>query len=176
MLNELQDRISGEVCSDLSSRIRYATDASVYREMPLGVVFPKDVKDIVEIVRFAKANGISIIPRAAGTSLAGQVVGCGLVMDITRHLNHILEINPQEKYAIVEPLLHWRDVRKQLLRCQLAGLRQHPTARSVFGCRIKRRQRMFFPLFEQGGIPAKMPAVRFGRQNLPRDFRFVKSR
>lgn len=103
MLNELQDRISGEVCSDLSSRIRYATDASVYREMPLGVVFPKDVKDIVEIVRFAKANGISIIPRAAGTSLAGQVVGCGLVMDITRHLNHILEINPQEKYAIVEP-------------------------------------------------------------------------
>lgn len=95
--------ISGEVATDLSSRIRYATDASVYREMPLGVAFPKTADDIAQLLLFAKNEHISVIPRAAGTSLAGQVVGKGLVMDITRHFNHIIEINAKERYAIVEP-------------------------------------------------------------------------
>ncbi len=95
--------LSGEVATDFSTRIRYATDASVYREMPLGVVFPKTIDDIVTVLHYAADNHISVIPRAAGTSLAGQVVGNGLVMDITRYFNHILEINTEEGYAIVEP-------------------------------------------------------------------------
>lgn len=103
MLNELQKKISGEVCNDLATRIQYATDASVYREIPLGVAYPKNIQDIVTIVQFARTHHFSIIPRAAGTSLAGQVVGNGLIMDITRYFNHIIEINVGENYAIVEP-------------------------------------------------------------------------
>ena len=95
--------ISGEIATDLSSRIRYATDASVYREMPVAVVFPKTVDDISKLLAFAKQQHLSVIPRAAGTSLAGQVVGKGIVMDITRYFNRILEINAEERYAIVEP-------------------------------------------------------------------------
>lgn len=95
--------ISGEIATDLSSRIRYATDASVYREMPVAVVFPKNVDDISQLLAFAKQQHLSVIPRAAGTSLAGQVVGKGIVMDVTRHFNHIIEINAEERYAIVEP-------------------------------------------------------------------------
>ena len=95
--------ISGKVATDLSSRIRYATDASVYREMPVGVAFPKSEDDIAQLLLFAKKEHISVIPRAAGTSLAGQVVGKGLVMNLTRHFNRILEINAEERYAVVEP-------------------------------------------------------------------------
>lgn len=95
--------ISGEIATDLASRIRYATDASVYREMPVAVAFPKTVDDIAQLLLFAKKEHLSVIPRAAGTSLAGQVVGEGIVMDITRHFNRILEINAEERYAIVEP-------------------------------------------------------------------------
>lgn len=103
MLKQLQNRISGEVCDDLASRIQYATDASVYREIPLGIAFPKNDDDIIEIIRFAREQHVDIIPRAAGTSLAGQVVGKGLIVDISRHYNHILEINTAEHYAVVEP-------------------------------------------------------------------------
>src|SRR5574344_139688 len=103
MLNELQKKISGEVCNDLATRIQYATDASVYREIPLGVAYPKNIQDIVTIVQFARTHHFSIIPRAAGTSLAGQVVGNGLIMAITPYFNHIIEINAEENYAIVEP-------------------------------------------------------------------------
>src|SRR5574344_2241961 len=103
MLNELQKKISGEVCNDLATRIQYATDASVYREIPLGVAYPKNIQDIVTIVQFARTHHFSIIPRAAGTSLAGQVVGNGLIMAITPYFNHIIEINVGENYAIVEP-------------------------------------------------------------------------
>ena len=102
-LHILSQRIKGEVESDLLHRVIYATDASAYREMPLGVVYPKDASDVKEIVKFARENEVGLIPRAAGTSLAGQVVGDGLVVDISRHMNRILELNVQEKWVRVEP-------------------------------------------------------------------------
>lgn len=102
-LHILSRRIKGEVESDLLHRVIYATDASAYREMPLGVVYPKDASDVKEIVKFARENEVGLIPRAAGTSLAGQVVGDGLVVDISRHMNRILELNVQEKWVRVEP-------------------------------------------------------------------------
>lgn len=86
--------IHGEVRTDLLHRILYSTDASAYRETPLAVAFPKDETDVQEIVRYASRNHINLIPRAGGTSLAGQVVGKGLVVDISKYMNHILEINP----------------------------------------------------------------------------------
>jgi len=81
----------------------YATDASDYKEVPLAVAYPKHEADIRELVRFASENKISLIPRTAGTSLAGQVVGKGIVVDMSRHMTGILEINEQEGWVRVEP-------------------------------------------------------------------------
>jgi FAD/FMN-containing dehydrogenase/Fe-S oxidoreductase len=81
----------------------YSTDASDYRERPLAVVYPAHENDIRELVRFASKHHISLIPRTAGTSLAGQVVGSGLVVDMSRHMNNILEVNEKERWVRVEP-------------------------------------------------------------------------
>lgn len=86
-----------------AERILYATDASVYQEMPVAVALPKSVPDIKRLVRFAQINGVGLIPRAAGTSLAGQVVGSGIVVDISKHFGQILELNTQERWVRVQP-------------------------------------------------------------------------
>ncbi len=95
--------LEGELETDALHRILFATDASVYREVPRAVVFPRSEADIVACVRFAGRYGVPITPRAGGTSLAGQAVGNGMVVDISRHLRKIIEINAEEGYAIVEP-------------------------------------------------------------------------
>jgi len=92
-----------EIKEDLLHRVLYATDASAYREMPLGVFYPKNRRDLVDIVAYASINGFSLIPRTAGTSIAGQVVGSGIVVDMSRYMTRILEINPQLGWARVEP-------------------------------------------------------------------------
>lgn len=102
-LKDLAIRIKGELETDSLHQIIYATDASAYREMPLGVVYPRDEGDVVEVVRYAKERHLNLIPRAGGTSLAGQVVGSGLVMDISRHMKRILEINAEERWVRVQP-------------------------------------------------------------------------
>lgn len=81
----------------------YATDASAYREMPLGVAYPEGDADIVELIRMAREMHTHLIPRAGGTSIAGQVVGSGIVVDVSRHMNSILEINAGERWARVQP-------------------------------------------------------------------------
>lgn len=89
--------------TDSLHKIAYSTDASVYREVPYAVAYPETVEDIQELIHLAKEKGTHVIPRAGGTSIAGQVVGSGIVVDISKHWNHILEINEQEKWARVEP-------------------------------------------------------------------------
>lgn len=91
------------VFADSLSKILYSTDASAYREVPYGVCYPKNKNDLKEAIKLASKEGITIIPRTAGTSLAGQVVGSGLVVDMSRYMNSILEIEPNEKFAWVEP-------------------------------------------------------------------------
>ncbi|HZY82288.1 MAG TPA: FAD-linked oxidase C-terminal domain-containing protein [Cyclobacteriaceae bacterium] len=81
----------------------YATDASAYREIPLAVVLPKTDNDIVKLIHFAKKNKTSLIPRAGGTSLAGQVVGGGIVVDISKYFNKVFEINKEQRYVWVQP-------------------------------------------------------------------------
>lgn len=95
--------LRGEFYTGQAMRAIYATDASAYREMPLAVALPKGTADIQKLVSFAKENQTSLIPRAAGTSLAGQVVGGGIVVDISKHFNKILEINTDEGWVWVEP-------------------------------------------------------------------------
>ncbi len=101
--DKLRKNFEGDILLDELSKIIYATDASVYREKPLAVVLPKTKNDVKLIVKFALENNISIIPRAAGTSLAGQVVGGGIVVDISKYMDKILELNTEEKWVKVQP-------------------------------------------------------------------------
>jgi len=110
----LAKSISGDLFTDNTTRTLYATDASAYRELPLAVAIPKTVEDIIKLVKFAKENGTSIIPRTAGTSLAGQVVGDGIVVDVSKHFNQIIEINKKESYAWVQPGIVRDDLNKHL--------------------------------------------------------------
>ena len=92
-----------EIKTDSLHKIAYATDASVYREIPYGVAYPADEEDVQSLLREARRRNTSLIVRAGGTSVAGQVVGSGIIADISRHMNRILEINAAERYAWVEP-------------------------------------------------------------------------
>ncbi|MCB0344879.1 MAG: FAD-binding protein [Bdellovibrionales bacterium] len=103
ILRSLRPQIEGELKLNTLYRMLYAQDASIYRETPLGVVFPKTKADLRRIVLTAAEHNIPLIPRGGGTSLAGQVVGKGLVVDIGRHMNQILEINPEEHWVRVQP-------------------------------------------------------------------------
>ena len=99
----LSSEFEGEFYTDEVHRRLYATDASAYREMPLAVAVPRNERDIERLIRFANDNNTSLIPRTAGTSLAGQVVGAGIVVDVSKNFNKILEVNASEGWAIVEP-------------------------------------------------------------------------
>ena len=89
--------------TDSLHKIIYSTDASVYREIPYGVAYPETIEDVQKLLRLAKERHTHLIPRAGGTSIAGQVVGSGIVVDISKHWNHILDINAEERWARVEP-------------------------------------------------------------------------
>ena len=89
--------------TDPLHRIAYATDASAYREIPQGVTFPENEQDIVYLIETARERKTHLIPRAGGTSIAGQVVGSGIVVDISKHFKKILEINPEQCWARVQP-------------------------------------------------------------------------
>ncbi len=92
-----------KIYTDSLHKIAYATDASVYREIPYGVAYPETEEDIRSLMDMARQKGIDLIPRAAGTSIAGQVVGSGIVVDISKHWNKIIEINAEERWARVQP-------------------------------------------------------------------------
>jgi FAD/FMN-containing dehydrogenase/Fe-S oxidoreductase len=103
IFSSLHNELQGDLFTDDLHRILYATDASSYRELPLAVTRPKDKDDIKKIIAFARSAKSSIIPRGAGTSLAGQVVGPGIVVDVSKYMNRIVDFNPGEKWVVVEP-------------------------------------------------------------------------
>jgi len=102
-LQQLAGQLHGDLFFDKTMRTLYATDASSYRELPLAVAIPKTKDDIATLISFAAANNTSLIPRTAGTSLAGQVVGNGIVVDVSKHFTKILELNKEEGWVRVEP-------------------------------------------------------------------------
>ncbi len=103
VLEQLHKSLKGEVLFDDLHKTLYATDASVYRKIPLAVAFPKDENDIKALIDFANKNSITLIPRTAGTSLAGQCVGDGIVVDVSKHFTNILEFDEQHKTITLQP-------------------------------------------------------------------------
>ncbi len=102
-LEELAAGLDGDVFYDDTMRILYATDASAYRELPLAVAIPKNIDDIKTLITYARKNKVGLIPRTAGTSLAGQVVGNGIIVDVSMNFTQILELNKEEGWVRVQP-------------------------------------------------------------------------
>lgn len=102
-VDELRNRFTGDIRLDLASRILYSTDASIYQLEPLGVAFPKTQDDLHAAVELAARYKIPILPRGSGTSLAGQAIGKSLILDCSRWLDSIIEVNPETRTATVEP-------------------------------------------------------------------------
>ena len=102
-LSKLRDDFSGDIFTDKATRLLYATDASAYREVPLAITIPRTKNDIRLLVLFARDHNTSLIPRTAGTSLAGQVVGNGIIVDVSKHFTKVIEIDEKNHRARVEP-------------------------------------------------------------------------
>lgn len=102
-LEGLKKVFDGEFFLDNLYKMLYATDASVYRKMPKAVAFPKSTHGLIQLIDFASNHSISLIPRAAGTSLAGQVVGEGIIVDISKHFTEILNLDLENRTVTVQP-------------------------------------------------------------------------
>jgi FAD/FMN-containing dehydrogenase/Fe-S oxidoreductase len=99
----LRNTVRGEVRFDAGSRALYATDASNYRQVPVGLVLPRDAEDVAAAVAACRRFGVPVLPRGAGTSLAGQCCNVAVVLDFTKYMNRILEIDPERRFARVQP-------------------------------------------------------------------------
>jgi FAD/FMN-containing dehydrogenase len=99
----LRYAVSGEVRFDAGSRALYATDGSNYRQVPIGVVIPTSKEDVIATVAACRRFGAPLLSRGGGTSLAGQCCNVAVVIDWSKYLHHIVELNPQEKFARVQP-------------------------------------------------------------------------
>ncbi len=102
-LLDLKQSLDGGLLTDDPSLTIYSTDASLYYDRPLAVAVPKNEKDLKKLIAFASANNIPLTPRTAGTSLAGQATGSGIIVDVSRHFGKILKLNTKERFVIVQP-------------------------------------------------------------------------
>src|SRR5437867_1517742 len=108
---DLRAAVRGDVRFDDQHRALYATDASNYRQVPIGVVLPLDVEDVVRTIAICRDHDVPVLSRGGGTSLAGQCCNVAVVIDWSRHLNRILELDAKGAYAWVEPGLVLDDLR-----------------------------------------------------------------
>src|SRR5580693_18014 len=103
LAERLRKALRGEVMFDAFSRGRYSTDASIYQTEPIGVVVPRDKEDVAAALTIAAEEGVTVLPRGGGTSQCGQTVGPSLVLDCSRYMNQILEIDVAQRRALVQP-------------------------------------------------------------------------
>src|SRR2546428_10011999 len=101
--HELRKVVAGDVRFDPISRLLYSTDASMYQVEPVGVVIPRDADDVQAAVEVAGKLGVAILPRGGGTSLTGQTVNHALVLDFSRYMDRVLEVNTEELWARIQP-------------------------------------------------------------------------
>ncbi len=111
LASELGRAVRGEVRFDDGARALYATDASNYRQVPIGVVVPRDANDVIATVALARKHGAPILARGGGTSLAGQCCNVAVILDFSKYMHNILELNAEEKYATIEPGIILDDLR-----------------------------------------------------------------
>ena len=114
LAQELRQRVTGEVRFDAYSRVLYSTDASIYQMDPIGVVIPRTADDVQAVVEVARDNNVPVLPRGGGTSLAGQTVNHAIVIDFSKYLNQVLEVNLEEQWARVQPGIVLDQLNKQL--------------------------------------------------------------
>ena len=100
---ELRERVKGEVRFDAGTRAIYAHDSSNYRQVPFGVVVPKDAGDMVAAVEVCRSHGAPVLPRGCGTSLSGETTNVAVILDTSKYMREIVEVNPEEGYAHVQP-------------------------------------------------------------------------
>ncbi|MFB6351772.1 MAG: FAD-binding oxidoreductase, partial [Bradymonadaceae bacterium] len=131
--SELADDLSGDLHFDDLHRRLYAQDASIFEHQPTGVAYPDSAEDLQQLVAFADRVGLGLIPRGGGTSLAGQCVGEGLVVDVGRHMNEILEVDVDEQWARVQPGVVLDDLNRHLAD---AGLMFGPDTSTADQCQI----------------------------------------
>jgi FAD/FMN-containing dehydrogenase/Fe-S oxidoreductase len=103
LVGDLRKRVTGEVRFDPMTKVLYSTDASIYEIEPLGVVLPKTTEDVLAAVEVCARYGVPLLPRGGGTSLNGQSVGRAVHLDMSKYLNRVLEVNPEERWARVQP-------------------------------------------------------------------------
>ena len=103
LVHDLERLVSGEVRFDKMSRVLYSTDASIYEIEPVGVVLPRSAEDVIAVVETANKYGVSVLPRGGGTSLGGQTVGHSIVMDFSKYMNDIVELNEEERWVRAQP-------------------------------------------------------------------------
>lgn len=117
---ELRERVEGEVRFDAGTRAAYAHDASNYRQVPFGVVIPQNTDDVMETMAACRKHGAPVLMRGAGTSLSGETTNVAVVLDVSKYMDEILEINPDERYARIQPgvirdqLSHYAEEQYQL--------------------------------------------------------------
>ena len=114
LARELRKRVSGEVRFDPYSRALYSTDASIYQMEPVGVVVPRTAEDVLAVVDVANKNRVPVLPRGGGTSLAGQGVNHAVVLDFSKYMHRLLEVNQEEHWARVEPGMVLDQLNEQL--------------------------------------------------------------
>ncbi|MFQ5652739.1 MAG: anaerobic glycerol-3-phosphate dehydrogenase subunit C [bacterium] len=103
IVQELRKRVQGEVRFDKYSRVLYSTDASIYQIEPKGVILPRTAEDAQAVVEIANKHDVAIVPRGGGTSLVGQSIGAGIIIDFSKYMNKILEVNREERWARIQP-------------------------------------------------------------------------
>jgi len=119
LIASLGNSLKGEIRTDPVSRVLYSTDASIYQVEPHGVFFPTHPEEIALFVEAAHNFDVAIIPRGSGSSLAGQAIGPGFIIDCSRYLNQIIEINPEKMSAIIEPGLILSELNRAASEYQL---------------------------------------------------------
>ena len=114
LLEELRRDVTGEVRSDKMTRVLYSTDASIYQIEPIGVVIPRNEEDVVAVVEGANRYGVPVLPRGAGTSLAGQSVGHAIVIDFSKYMRQVLEVNAEEGWVRTQPGIILDELNRQI--------------------------------------------------------------
>jgi FAD/FMN-containing dehydrogenase len=114
--SDLSEAVRGDVYADILHRVAYSTDASIYRIVPKCIVAPRDVDDVITVVKYARTKSIPVVARGAGSGLAGESLSSGIVFDMTKYMNRIIEVKDEGQTVVCEPGVVLDDLNKVLAK------------------------------------------------------------